>query len=456
MPAHAMATTNAPDPGAGPATMDGFVADYISTYRAVRGEDPDYVEYRQIMQGHTTAQVPVLSEIARGFAVFDHWFSEVPSQTFPNRSFWTAATSSGLVVNSPATDWYFHNTAETIFDRLEAHGRTWKVYVLEPSPMSITGAIHTPRLKKRFHERFVPFAEFERDAAAGTLPDFALIEPNLLSGHADYHPPFGETLVEDVDMGMDTGSAVDAGEQFLARVYSAVRNAPREGASTVWNTMLLIGWDEPGGTYDHVPPPAVEAPDDSPGQLGFGFDRSGYRVPAVLVSPWVPERTVVSEEYRHTSLIATLRTAWGLGDTPDPARRVGPHLRRRCSPSARPATRRRGRMSRRGGRGVAPPVRSGQIGRPPLPQPRPRPGLPRPGPRHPPWRRTRDVRSAPGRAGLRTAPSVVVGRGPGIRRPFLPPPPARPGSPEPGQPPGRRDRSRRRGPPGDRSIGRAW
>ena len=153
------------------------------------GRGPRYAQYRQIMEGHTPDQVPVLSGIARGFAVFDHWFSEVPSQTFPNRSFWTAATSSGLVVNSPATTWYRHNDAETIFDRLEAHGRTWKVYVLEPCPLSITGAIHTPRLKEWFAERFVPFAEFERDVAAGTLPDFCLVEPNLLSGHADYHPP---------------------------------------------------------------------------------------------------------------------------------------------------------------------------------------------------------------------------------------------------------------------------
>jgi phospholipase C len=312
-PAHKMKSQNMPGPDAGVAEMQGFVADYISAFRALKGEDPDYGQYRQIMQGHTREQVPVLSDIARGFVVFDHWFSEVPSQTFPNRSFWTAASSSGLVVNSPATEWYFHNAAETLFDRLEAHGKTWKVYVLEPCPLSITGAIHTPRLKKWFSERFVPFAQFEEDAAAGALPDFALIEPNLLAGHADYHPPFGDTFVRHVDLGVDTGSAVDAGEQFLARLYGAVRSAPGSGASNVWNTTLFIGWDEPGGTYDHVPPPAAVPPDDSTGQHGFAFDRSGYRVPAILVSPWVPERTVRSEELRHTSMIATLRAVWDLG-----------------------------------------------------------------------------------------------------------------------------------------------
>ena len=47
------------------------------------------------MTGFTPEQVPLLNGLARGFGVFDHWFCEVPSQTLPNRSFWTAATSSG-------------------------------------------------------------------------------------------------------------------------------------------------------------------------------------------------------------------------------------------------------------------------------------------------------------------------------------------------------------------------
>jgi phospholipase C len=122
---------NAPPPGAVPA-MDGFVADYISTFTGEIGRQPTYAEYAQIMTGYTPYQLPVLSGIAREFGVFDHWFSEVPSQTFMNRSFWTAATSSGLVVNSPVRKWFTKNDAETIFERLEQHGRTWKVYVMEP------------------------------------------------------------------------------------------------------------------------------------------------------------------------------------------------------------------------------------------------------------------------------------------------------------------------------------
>ena len=106
------------------------------------------------------------------------------------------------------------------------------------------------------------------------------------------------------------------GEAFLARIFDAYRSSTSESGSNVWNTALLIGWDEPGGTYDHVPPGSVPPPDAdaSAGELGFKFDRSGYRVPAILVSPWVPEGSVFNDEYRHTSLIATLRKRWNLGE----------------------------------------------------------------------------------------------------------------------------------------------
>ena len=306
---------NAPPPGATP-TMDGFVADYISTFTGEIGRQPTFEEYAHIMTGYTPEQLPVLNGLARDFGVFDHWFCEVPSQTFMNRSFWIAATSSGAVVNTPVKKWFSQNDAETIFERLEQHGKTWKVYVMEPMPLSFTGVIHFPRLKHRLATHFVPFAEFERDAAAGTLPDFSLIEPNMMAGHGDYHPAMGRSFSRSVDIKLDPPSSILAGDAFLQRVYKAYRSATSASGANVWNTALLIGWDEPGGTYDHVPPGPVPPPDPTapPGEFGFTFDRSGYRVPAVLVSPWIPQGSVFNEEYRHTSLIATLRKVWGLGE----------------------------------------------------------------------------------------------------------------------------------------------
>jgi phospholipase C len=307
---------NAPPDGATP-SMDGFVTDYISTFTAEVGRQPTYDEYAQIMTGYTPEQLPVLSSLARDFGVFDHWFSEVPSQTFMNRSFWTAATSSGLVVNSPATKWMTQNNAETIFERIESEGKTWKVYVCEPMPLSFTGVIHFSRLQDRLATHFVPFAEFEKDAADGTLPDFSLIEPDMASGHSDYHPAFSRSMLgNNADFGFDPPSSMLGGEAFLERVYNAYRSMTSSTGSSVWNTALLIGWDEPGGTYDHVAPGPVPPPDNAEpaGELGFMFDRSGYRVPAIMVSPWVESGSVYNAEYRHTSLIATLRKVWGLGE----------------------------------------------------------------------------------------------------------------------------------------------
>jgi phospholipase C len=309
-----VAPFNAPLPGQEP-TMSGFVTDYISFCTRELGRQPTYEEYRQIMTGYAPEQVPVLSAIARGFGVFDHWFSEVPSQTFTNRSFWMSGSSSGLVLNRPMAHFMRDNHAETLFDRLDRFKLSWRVYVEEPDPISFTGLLHMSHLRERFATNFVPFSEFERDAAAGTLPKFSLIEPNLLAGHGDYHPAFGRALLPGADVPLDPPSSILAGEAFLARLYAAYRSGRAEVGSNVYNTTLFIGFDEPGGTYDHVPPGPVPPPDptSAAGQLGFMFDRSGYRVPAVIVSPWVAPKAVFTDEYRHTSLLATLRKAWQLG-----------------------------------------------------------------------------------------------------------------------------------------------
>ena len=195
----------------------------------------------------------------------------------------------------------------------------------EPMQISITGLIHYPRLKERLATHFVPFAQFEADAANGDLPDFSLIEPSLTIGHNDYHPGFARVLGHGVVIpSVDPPSSVLGGEAFLSRIYNAYRGMQSPSGPNVWDTTLLIGWDEPGGTYDHVAPGPVPPPDPAApaGECGFAFDRSGYRVPAIIISPWVAEGDVFNEEHRHTSLIATLRDRWGLG-APFTARDAG-------------------------------------------------------------------------------------------------------------------------------------
>jgi len=294
-------------------SMKGFVADYISTLTSEMGRQPTYAEYAQIMTGHTPEQVPVISSLARGFAVFDHWFCEVPSQTFPNRSFFHAATSSGYVVNtSPPDSFPAHNTAETIFERLESKGLTWRVYADPPTPLAMTGLIHAARLHGRFATNFFSTDQFLEDAAKGTLPTYSFIEPNFVHGHNDMHPAFNAVAP---GMNFDPPSSILGGEALLAKVYNAVRSSSSDRGSNAFNTLLMVNFDEHGGTYDHVVPPLVPPPDPSApvGQMGFSFKRSGIRVPAVAISPWIAERTVVNDEYRHTSVIRTLRERWSLG-----------------------------------------------------------------------------------------------------------------------------------------------
>jgi phospholipase C len=294
-------------------TMDGFVADYISTFTAEMGRQPTYDEYEQIMSGYTPEQMPVISALARGFATFDHWFCEVPSQTFPNRSFFHAATSSGYVINaSPPDSFPVHNTAETIFERLESKGLTWRVYCDPPSPLSFVALVHASRLRARFATNFFTTDQFLEDAAQGELPTYSFIEPNFVHGHNDMHPAFNAMAP---GMSFDPPSSLLGGDALLAKIYNAIRSSTFDRGSNVFNTLLMVNFDEAGGTYDHVAPPAAAPPDPAApaGQMGFTFNRSGIRVPAIAISPWIPEQTVVNDEHRHTSVIRTLRERWSLG-----------------------------------------------------------------------------------------------------------------------------------------------
>jgi len=263
--------------------MRGFVDDYATTAT----DNP-----AQIMECHGTAQLPVLSTLARSYAVSDAWYASVPSQTWPNRAFVHAGTSNGHVDNGNPPDpreW----DVPTIFSVLQAMGASWSVYsdtILTPSlTRTMFPSLWPLDLESHFHG----FSAFVEACAEQTLPQYSFIEPSFLLEPNDQHPPH-DTL---------------AGEAFLHAIWTAL------SASKSWNkTLLVITFDEHGGCFDHVMPPNNATPPDAvstPGDEGFGFDRFGIRVPAVIVSPYIAAGTVFraagETPYDHTSILATLR-----------------------------------------------------------------------------------------------------------------------------------------------------
>ncbi|HXQ67334.1 MAG TPA: alkaline phosphatase family protein [Alphaproteobacteria bacterium] len=270
-----------PDPD-----MSGFVINYLDqAAKTGLGYPPE-----SIMHYFVPEQVPVISQLARQFAVSDRWFASAPCQTWPNRFFVHSGTADGHENNTPI---HFPDV-ETIFNRLDAFNTPggWKVYFHD-----IGQAKTLRRLWPRFSQ-FRRYAEFQHDAKMGTLPAYSFIEPRYFSDSDlpnDEHPPHVVTL----------------GEQLIADVYNSLRNGPH------WtSTLLVITYDEHGGCYDHVSPPAAQPPGPGP-TAPFNFDRYGVRVPAVIVSPYVPQGTVLRPSgavpFDHTSIIATLRARFALG-----------------------------------------------------------------------------------------------------------------------------------------------
>jgi len=165
---------------------------------------------------------------------------------------------------------------------------------------------------------------FVERAAAGDLPAVSWIDPNFVdlsfgpAGSNDDHPP----------------SDLHAGQKLVLELFDALMQSP------VWGkTLLIVTYDEHGGFYDHVPPPACE--DDTP-----ALRKLGPRVPALIVSPSVGKRQVSKTVFDHTSIIKTILARFcrkADGTVPDMGARVraAEHLGGLLTETkARPATKR--------------------------------------------------------------------------------------------------------------------
>ncbi len=303
-------------PGTLPSTypMNGFLTDYINNFKATQGRMPTYSEYKIIMSCFPPDVVPVISALAQGFAVCDHWHCSVPSQTFCNRSFINSAQSNGFVTNSCPdgyTKWQ-NNTAETIFQRLQSRGFNWKLYFdhLDVFPMSML--IHFNALRPFAHDHICSMDAFFDDCAGGRLPEYTFIEPRMMFFHNDEHPP--APLVGNNNI-TTFPSSVTPGEKLIHKVYNAIKNSSSSVGNNWQNTLFILTFDEAGGTYDHVQPPGAVAPNNNTNnEMDFQFNRLGIRVPAIMVSAYINSGTVINDNLTHTSVIKTMSDKWSLGN----------------------------------------------------------------------------------------------------------------------------------------------
>jgi phospholipase C len=295
--------------------------------------------------------LPFYYGLANTFPLATRWFSSCLGPTFPNRRFLISGTAHGLIDDLPF-GMIDYPASGTIFDLLTAHGISWVNYhhvssvrvrwrllsrapavnflrvlgtllaavfpqlvpALESKLQTTAGLYPLGLLRSLNHLR--PIDRFWQAARAGKLPAVSIVDPDFATG--------SEENPQDIRVG----------EGFAAKVINAVMTGRG------WSKTLLIWlYDEHGGYYDHVAPPPAVVPDDVPGHsilernpilrllLSFTayakklaaaddgpatYDRLGFRVPAVIVSPYAKPGYVTNTVYDHTSILKLIERKWNL------------------------------------------------------------------------------------------------------------------------------------------------
>jgi phospholipase C len=300
----------------------------------------------------TSADLPFYHGLASTFPLADRWFSSCLGPTFPNRRFLLAGTANGLMDDLPVNILNYP-PAGTILDMLTRYGRSWVNYRPDGGDQSqLRRYFSYERRRAQHHLRALgrPFQrtrsgvkrdlqctaslyplglarymlhirgidDFFADADAGTLPDFCIVDPDF-SEYSEENP-----------------QDIRKGESFAAEIIRRVMHGK------AWpDTLLIWTYDENGGYYDHVPPPPAVPPDDVAGRsvvaqpsLLHGilkplfpgyvrhaqdlvceptrYDTYGFRLPAVIVSPYARPDCVLSEVFDHTSILKLVEEKWNL------------------------------------------------------------------------------------------------------------------------------------------------
>jgi len=229
---------------------------------------------------YTQNDLAFLGSAAPAWTTCDHYFAAIMAGTYPNRIYQHAAQTDRLD-NSILP---FSNLP-TIWDRLADHSVDRSYYYSDFPFLALWGT--------KYLDIAAPITEFFADCAAGTLPQVAFVEPRFLGEEegisTDDHPH----------------ADIRSGEHFLNSVYTAVTS------SANWpNTVLIINFDEWGGFFEHVPPQRTQIP---PADAALGSDGlRGFRVPALVISPWSRLHTVAHGIYDHTSVLKMIEWRWNL------------------------------------------------------------------------------------------------------------------------------------------------
>ncbi len=235
---------------------------------------------------YKASDFPVYERMVRRFTIFDRFHCSVLGPTYPNREYLHSAQSGGIKDNSLPVEEQGYQW-ETIWDRMIAAGVPCRYYFVDLPTTGLWG----PRLAPitSHIERY-----FE-DCAAGTLPEVTFIDPGFTTDYrTDDHPH----------------ADIRSGQKYIYNAFKAFVESPH------WESgMFVITYDEWGGFFDHVAPPHLPDPRASEKDVN-DFSQAGFRVPALMASPFARVGFVDNRLYDHTSILRFIQWRF-LGAPPE-------------------------------------------------------------------------------------------------------------------------------------------